>query len=167
MDDEVSVTRQIGAPADAVWAMVADVTRMGEWSPENEGAEWLRGADRGHTGARFRGVNRHGKKRWTTVGRVTDSDPGRTFRFRVTSSRFPVADWGYQFEVTPSGCLVTESWRDRRGRLVRVLGKLVTGVEHDAAYSRAGMEETLARLQSVAESATGPHPPSNPADRLS
>ena len=27
-----------------VWALVADLTQMGEWSPENEGVEWLGGA---------------------------------------------------------------------------------------------------------------------------
>ncbi len=44
MADQVSVTTEIAAPAEQVWAMIADVTRMGEWSPENQGATWLRGA---------------------------------------------------------------------------------------------------------------------------
>ena len=36
----VKVTQEIDAPAEHVWGMVADVTRMGEWSPENESARW-------------------------------------------------------------------------------------------------------------------------------
>ena len=44
MTDEVRVTREIDAPAEKLWAMVSDVTRMGEWSPENVGGNWLGGA---------------------------------------------------------------------------------------------------------------------------
>ena len=63
MTEQVSVTREIGAPAGQVWAMVSDLTRMGEWSPENEGGEWLRGAAGAQPGASFRGTNRNGKKK--------------------------------------------------------------------------------------------------------
>ena len=35
MTEQVRVTREIGAPAEQVCALVCDVTRMGEWSPEN------------------------------------------------------------------------------------------------------------------------------------
>ena len=51
MADQVSVTQEIGAPAEQVWAMVSDVTRMGEWSPESEGAAWLGGATGPQPGA--------------------------------------------------------------------------------------------------------------------
>jgi uncharacterized protein YndB with AHSA1/START domain len=85
MTDQVSVTREIGAPAAQVWAMVSDVTRMGEWSPENEGGEWLHGASGPEPGARFRGTNRNGKKQWKTVATIVESQPGRVFSFRVTA----------------------------------------------------------------------------------
>ena len=42
----------IHAPAERVWAMVSDVTRMGEWSPEAVRAEWLDGANGPSVGAR-------------------------------------------------------------------------------------------------------------------
>ena len=83
MAGQVSVTREIGAPAELVWAMVSDVTRMGEWSPENEGCTLLGGATAAQPGARFRGVNRNGKKKWTTMGTVVNAEPGRRFSFRV------------------------------------------------------------------------------------
>ncbi len=41
MTERVSVERVIAAPKDAVWALVADVTRMGEWSPETVGCAWI------------------------------------------------------------------------------------------------------------------------------
>jgi len=156
MAEQVSVTQEVGAPAERVWAMVSDVTRMGEWSPENEGATWLRGAKGPHPGATFRGMNRNGKKTWQTVGRIVDSETGRLFSFRITALGLKVSEWRYAFEPTATGCRITETWIDQRGHIAKALGKPVSGVEHDASYNKAGMEQTLERLKSVAESATAP-----------
>ena len=113
MTDQLSVTREIAAPAEQVWALVSDVTRMGEWSPENDGGKWLKGATEARPGAKFRGVNRRGKRTWSTLATVIDAEPGRSFSFRVTAQGLKVADWAYSFEPTASGCRVTESWTDR------------------------------------------------------
>ncbi len=154
MSGQVSVTREIGAPAELVWSMVSDVTRMGEWSPENEGSTWLGGATGAKPGTRFRGVNRNGTKKWKTLGTVVEAEPGRRFSFRVTAVGFKVADWSYTFEPTPAGCRVTETWVEQRGRLAKTLGKPVSGVADRAAHNRAGMEQTLERLAAVAESSS-------------
>jgi uncharacterized protein YndB with AHSA1/START domain len=149
--EQLSVTREIAAPAEHVWAMVADVTRMGEWSPENVGGSWLGGATGAHPGAKFRGANRSGKKKWNTVCAVVDADPGRRFSFRVTAAGLKIAEWSYGFESTAAGCQVTETWVDRRGRIAKALGKPVSGVADRASHNRAGMEQTLERLAAVAE----------------
>jgi uncharacterized protein YndB with AHSA1/START domain len=152
MNEQVSVTREIGAPAERVWSMVSDVTRMGEWSPENEGAEWLRGATGPQRGATFRGTNRNGKKKWKTVATIVEVEPGRVFSFRVTAAAgLKVAEWRYAFEPTATGCRVTETWVDQRGVIVKTLGKPVSGVGDRASHNRAGMEQTLERLASAAE----------------
>jgi uncharacterized protein YndB with AHSA1/START domain len=153
MGQQVSVSRDIAAPAAQVWAMVSDVTRMGEWSPENEGATWLGGATAAQPGARFKGTNRNGKKRWNTVAKVIEVEPGRSFAFNVSAVGLNVAEWRYEFEETPSGCRVTETWIDRRGRIATTLGKPVSGVADRAAHNQAGMEQTLERLKAAAESA--------------
>ena len=44
MSDQVVVTKDIAAPAATVWALVSDLPRMGEWSPENCGGQWVKGA---------------------------------------------------------------------------------------------------------------------------
>lgn len=152
MAEQLSVTSEIGASANQVWAMVSDVTRMGEWSPENEAAKWLRGATGPQPGAKFRGTNRHGKKKWDTVGTIVDADPGHLFSFRVTAVGLKVAEWRYAFEPTATGCRVTETWIDQRGPIAKTLGKPVSGVADRAAHNRAGMEETLGRLKVAAES---------------
>jgi uncharacterized protein YndB with AHSA1/START domain len=155
--EQVSVTREIGAPVEQVWAMVSDVTRMGEWSPESEAGRWLRGATGPRPAATFRGTNRNGRRRWKTVATVVDAEPGRLFSFRVTTMGLKVAEWRYAFEPTAIGCRVTETWIDQRGSVVKALGKAVTGVADRSTHNRAGMEQTLERLAAAAESTPAPN----------
>jgi uncharacterized protein YndB with AHSA1/START domain len=152
-EQNVSVSCEIAAPAEQVWAMVSDVTRMGEWSPETEGATWLGGATGAAPGVKFRGTNRNGKKKWDTVAKIVDADPGRLLSFRITAAGLKVAEWRYAFEPTATGCRVTETWIDQRGVVAKTLGKPISGVADRAEHNRAGMEQTLERLKSVAESA--------------
>ena len=156
MADQVSVSREMAVPAEKVWAMVSDLPRMGEWSPENEGATWRRGATGPTPGAAFRGVNRNGKKKWNTEGTVIEADPGRLFTFRITAAGFKVAEWRYLFEPTAGGCRVTETWIDQRGRIVKALGKPVSGVAERASHNRDSMERTLDRLKAAAEASLPP-----------
>jgi hypothetical protein len=66
----------VDAPPEAVWAVLADVTRIGEWSHECRGAEWLDGASSAAPGVRFRGRNRAGSRvRWARVCVIRAVDP--------------------------------------------------------------------------------------------
>jgi uncharacterized protein YndB with AHSA1/START domain len=156
MTDQVSVTREIAAPVEQVWAMVSDLTRMGEWSPENERVEWLGGATAPQPGAKFRGTNRNGNKKWDTLATIVAVEPCRLLSFRVTAAGFKVAEWRYTFESTATGCRITETWIDERGRIAKTLGKPVSGVGDRRAHNQAGMEQTLEHLKAAAESASGP-----------
>ena len=60
-----AVTRDIAAPSEKVWALVTDLPRMGEWSPENAGGEWVQGATGPALGSVFQGKNKNGIRRWT------------------------------------------------------------------------------------------------------
>jgi uncharacterized protein YndB with AHSA1/START domain len=149
----VSVSRAVDAPADEVWAMVSDITRMGEWSPENVGGQWIGGATGPAVGAKFRGKNQKGWRRWSTTAEVVECEPGRAFAFDVTSvAGMKVARWGYRFEPAGGGCTVEERWEDHRAGFMKQLGRLATGVPDRAAYNRDGMQATLDRLAAAAES---------------
>lgn len=153
MSKPVSVTREVGAPCEELYAMVSDLRRMGEWSPENEGGDWLEGAVTAQPGARFRGRNRNGKKSWKTTVTVVEADPGRRLAFRVTLGPVKVSDWSYTFEPAPTGCRVTESWHDLRPRWFVPIASFATGVSDREVHNRQTMERTLQRLGAVAEAA--------------
>jgi uncharacterized protein YndB with AHSA1/START domain len=154
MGENVSVERVVAAPADAVWAIVADVTRMCEFSPENTHCEWIGGAKEPVVGAKFRGTNENGKKKWKTVATVVEAQPGHSFAFEVKAGPLGVARWEYRFDPTDTGCRVTETWIDQRGFIVRTLGGPVSGVIDRADHNRSGMETTLERLAAAAEKAS-------------
>lgn len=112
-DEEWLVGREvpmtIRASADRVFELVADVTRIGEWSPECTGAEWL--DDRRGVGARFRGRNKWGKNRWSRVCEVTRFEPGQCFEYRTVPGFGPSADsstWGFDIAPTDDGCVLTQ-----------------------------------------------------------
>lgn len=150
MADVVSVERTIAASPDALWKMVSDVTRMGEWSPENVGGVWTKGATGPAVGARFKGKNQSGKKSWSTDCTVTSATPGESFVFEAKAGPFKIAEWRYLFEAAGDGCKVTETWTDRRGATVKFLGKIISGVDDRAKHNRTGMETTLEKLDAAA-----------------
>jgi uncharacterized protein YndB with AHSA1/START domain len=150
-DPTVSVSRDIAAPPEQVWAMVADLTRMGEWSPETTGGSWRGGASGPAVGPRFRGWNANGRRRWFTSTVVTRCEPGTCFEFAVSAVGLPIARWSYVFEPSATGCRVTEVFTDTRGRIARALGGPVSGVNDRPTHNRAGMEQTLANLAAGAE----------------
>ena len=153
--DHVTVERTVAAPPEDVWSLISDVTRMGEWSPETTSCEWIKGATGPAEGARFRGRNQSGRRRWSTECVITDAEPGRTFAFEVVVGPIDVAAWAYRIEPAPEGCRVEESWTDRRGRLMKKLGALASGVSDRAGHNRRTMEQTLERLAAAAEAPTG------------
>lgn len=144
-----AVSREIAAPPAQVWELVSDLTRMGRWSPENQGGTWSRGASGPAHGAVFRGRNKSGVRRWSTTVTITECEPGQVFEFSVRMMAVPVANWRYDFEETDGGCTVTESWQDNRASWVRAVGR-VAGV-HDAEHAKDEMAATLANLAKVAE----------------
>jgi hypothetical protein len=147
-----SVTVFMAAPAARIWALIADVTRIGEFSPETFEAEWLPGSDGPAAGARFRGhVRRNGRAPvyWTTCT-VTASAPGREFAFSVGPPGGRVLNtWRYQLVPRAGGTDVTESFELPRTLITRLYW-LLAGWARGRA-NLAGMRTTLERLRTAAE----------------
>jgi len=149
---DVQVSTDIAAPADKIWALVSDLPRMGEWSPENTGGRWIGGATGPSVGAKFRGSNRKGFRRWSTTCTVTAADKSTRFTFEVTYGVVRISTWDYTLTANGNGTTVTEEWTDRRPMWMRIAGAPMMGVADRGAHNRSGMEQTLARLKAAAES---------------
>ena len=148
---DVEVTEDIAADPVEVWRLVSDVTRMGSWSPETTSCRWIGGATGPAVGARFRGTNKRGPLLWQTTCTVTAAEPGRRFAFDVTFGPAAIATWSYDIEPAAGGCVVTESWSDRRAGAMRLASMPVMGIRDRAAHNRRGMVATLAALKAAAE----------------
>jgi hypothetical protein len=150
------ISRSVDVAADPqeVWALVSDLPRMGEFSPENIGGHWVNGATGPAVGAEFRGTNRNGRKQWSTNVRVVVCDPGRLFAFDVrTVFGIWVSRWAYEITPRGTGCRLTEHWYRVGGWLVRrVLGPQFTGRADRPGYNVQSIEQTLAAVKARAES---------------
>lgn len=146
----VSDTVEVAAPPEQVWALVSDLPAMGRFSPESTGGRWVRGAGPA-VGSVFRGTNAQGRRTWSTRSTVVEAEPGRRFCFDVSSVGLAVARWSYDVAPTATGCLVTETWEDRRGALVAKAGVLLTGVADRTAFTRESIASTLQQVKAHAE----------------
>ena len=150
---QVSSSTTIGARPEVVYALVTDLTRMGEWSPENTGGTWLGAATCAVEGARFKGTNEYGAKKWSTTVTVTEATEPSHFAFRNKVGSKTVAEWSYRITPTDggAGCKVTETWVEGAGPIMSILGKAITGVEDRGPHTQMMIDTTLAKLKQTAE----------------
>jgi hypothetical protein len=144
----------IDAAPQTVYELVADLPAMGRWSPECYRCDWLDGATAAAPGVRFRGRNRIGLRRWSTLGTVVVADPGRELTFDVQYMGLPVARWSYRISPRDGGCTLTESTDDRRSWLMSLMGTALfvgTPAADRTTRNQDTIEVTLARLKEAAE----------------
>jgi len=152
-------TLNVAAPADLVYDLVADLPRMGEWSPECERVTWRGGATRAAPGAEFFGHNRAGAVRWMAQGVVVVAESDRHLAFEVTFGPLKIARWEYLIVPVDgdlSSCIVAEEWTDRRASWYRAAADRALGPR--LKTNHRGMVQTLSNLKRTAEGATGDRP---------
>ena len=153
MPEPIEASIDIAAPPERLYDMVSDLSRMGEWSPENLGGQWLGGATGATEGARFKGRNRTGWRRWSTKVRIVTANPPKEVAWESSAFGMKVALWRYRFEPNGNGgTTVTESTEDRRGGFMNVVAPLATGVRDRGAANTDHMRATLEQLKKAAES---------------
>ena len=150
----------IDAAPEAVYWLVADLSRMGEWSPECYRCEWIDGAEGPAAGARFRGRNHIGPVRWTTTGRVHVTEPGREFSFSTEERVWPwlffwslkrheATRWRYRFDRSGTQTRLIESYEPVWSPLWVRFADLFMPRTRQLAR---GMQRTLERIKAAAES---------------
>jgi hypothetical protein len=150
---EESASVLVAASADAIYDLVADLTRMGEWSPECAQVEWEPGHRGPVTGARFVGHNRGGpfkRIRWSRHGTVLAAERGRAFEFATEEGGRDGTVWRYQFEPVAGGTRVTESYRVDS---IPVWARILDVPTNRAKELREAMHHTLRQLKTAAEAA--------------
>lgn len=148
-----TATITINRPPDEAWAAIADITRMGEWSPECTAGRWVGGATGPAVGAGFEGDNvakvaGRTMKKWTTTSKVTACEPGACFEFVAEG----YTTWRYSFEAAGAGTRVTETFEyTPKGFMGFVYEKLL---RRPQAMTK-GMQRTLERVKSALETSAG------------
>jgi len=146
----------VASSPEAVYELVADVTRMGEYSPICKECWWDDG-DGPRVGAHFTGRNVLPERTWETRSEVVAADAGREFAW-VVGPR--IARWGYSFRGVDDGTEVVESWEflpEGEDVFVERFGDGAAAQIADR-YEKAvaGIPETLAAIKRAAEAQPAP-----------
>jgi uncharacterized protein YndB with AHSA1/START domain len=149
-EDEVSAV--IKASPEKVWDLIADVTRMGDWSPVCRRCEWLGSPAGPEPGARFVGHNRQSGARWSRQCVVTVAEPGREFGFSTLLKEAESTRWLYRLEPSGAATKVSEAYESvTMPRWVRALRRIPGFEAKSKRDAHRGMEVTLARIKAAAE----------------
>jgi uncharacterized protein YndB with AHSA1/START domain len=163
----------VAARPELVWDLVADVTRVGEWSPECIGAAWLGEPGRPQPAARFTGHNRFPNGfEYEVTCVVTEADRPHAFAWAVLDDSgnpaCPSSSWRYQIDPLPGGGSSRVRQRFTHGPGDSVLRAVAAEAPDVAAEIiaarldglRANMSATLHAMKAAAESphATGVGP---------
>jgi hypothetical protein len=139
-----------GAPAGAVWAVLADVTRVGEWSHECHSATWTDGSTRAAVGARFLGSNRSGLSRWSRSCTISACEAPAELGY-CTEGRLlgDATEWLFTLQPDEGGTRIVQRYRVRRLPVWadRLLWR-VTPAHHDR---HPALFRDLERLAALAE----------------
>jgi len=138
----------IDAPVAEVWALVSDLGRMPEWSPQ---CRLMKALGPVRQGTRTINLNRRNRMFWPTTSTVTEVIPEKKLAFRVNANN---TIWSYELAATDAGTRVVETRHAENG--VKPLSNmsvnaLFGGVPSFERELVDGMNQTLSRIKAAAE----------------
>ena len=143
----------IKASAQAVYDIVSDITRTGEWSPVCTSCWWDDEASAGVVGAWFTGRNVLPERTWETRSQVVSAESGREFAW-VVGGKF--VRWGYTVTEVDAGTVLTESW-ELLPEGITMFGEKFgdeapAQIADRTQQALSGIPKTLSAIQRIAES---------------
>ncbi|SDM59972.1 SRPBCC family protein [Allokutzneria albata] len=124
------------SPANA-YDLVADVSRMAEWSPNVVKVAYADNVGP-RVGAVFTGVNKVGDRVWESTSRVLTAEPGKEFSWEVGDG---VVRWTYSFHANT---VVTVDWQVLK--LLPAFGSTEEELRRFRRFTAKGIEDTLIAL---------------------
>lgn len=151
-----TVDRYIEATPEAVYDLIADVTRTPERTPDVVRCEWLDGATGPAVGARFRSTNHAGRgPDWRNKPVVTVADRGQEFSFTRTEPFAGTILWRHRFVPEGTGTRMYESYEVIRP--IRWMGWFIIdtlyGMKDRRSELRASMVASMDRVAELLEAA--------------
>lgn len=141
----------IDATPEAVWTVISDLKRMGEWSPQCR-KMIVRGPVQ--LGTKTININRRGLLVWPTTSKVVRFSPNQEIGFHILENR---SVWSYTISPSASGAgvRVTERRELPAGTTSKVssvlVDKILGGTETFEEELKLGMAETLGKIKRAAE----------------
>ncbi|MGN6414697.1 SRPBCC family protein [Flexivirga sp.] len=143
----------VATTPEALYDVVSDITRTGEWSPICTGCWWDDESEAGQVGALFTGHNEQPGRTWETRSRVVAADRPREFAWVVGED---YVRWGYTLEPDDAGTRLTESWQFLPNGIAMFHDKYgdeaTAHIEERTDQAHRGIPQTLAAIKRIAES---------------
>ena len=146
-----TVQVHIDATTERVWALLSNLDRMGEWSPECYRVEWQGGASSpAAPGARFRGWNRYGRMKWSVACQVKTAVPEKELSWSTLVREREMVTWCYRLEPSDGGMDLVESFEVHWLPISARLAEDYLMFDRDRRREEA-MRQTLGRIKALAE----------------
>ena len=141
----------VASSPEALYDLVADVTRTGEWSPVCRACWWDEGTP-GEVGSWFTGRNEVPGRTWETRSQVVAAERGREFAWVVGGT---LVRWGITLEPVAGGTRLTETWEFLPAGLQFFREKYGEDaqrqIEDRTRAAHEGIPATLAAVKRIAE----------------
>jgi Polyketide cyclase / dehydrase and lipid transport len=148
LDRPLQASIEVTTSPVAVWHVVADLRRTGEWSPECSRVVPL-GTVR--QGGWLLGVNHRKWVTWATLSRIIRFEPEAEITWKVLTNR---AVWSYRLEPIGAGTRIIQTRDTPRGisHFARAFTRALLGGQrtHDDELE-AGMNRGLERIKAIAQ----------------
>lgn len=149
MSKTLEASIDVDASPDKVWAIVSDLKRMGEWSPQCKLMKVFGGDVR--KGTTTLNVNKKGLLVWPTTSKVVDFEPNKSIAFRVNENK---TIWSYTLTPRDGGTTVVEKREAPTGTSAVstfLVKNVLGGIEQFDVELVDGMNRTLQRIKTESE----------------
>jgi hypothetical protein len=138
----------VDAEIGAVWDVVRDPTRVGEWSHECVRGEWVGDATEARPGARFRGRNAQGLIRWGRLCEVSSAEPYELVWRTVPTRLYPDStEWAIRLERVDGGTRIEQTFEIVKGTVLEPVYATILPAHRDRSES---LRHDLERIGAIA-----------------